>query len=49
MKSDLSNNINIDFMNSLVFSLKGRGGRNQSPVMWPVCLWHIASWASIWG
>jgi len=24
--------------NSLVFSLRGRVGRNQSPVMWPVWL-----------
>ena len=34
---------------SLVFSLRGRAGRNQSPVMWPVWLWHTASWASTWG
>jgi hypothetical protein len=34
---------------SLVFSLRGRVGRNQSPVMWPVRLWHTASWASSWG
>jgi hypothetical protein len=34
---------------SLVFSLRGRAGRNQSPVMWPVRLWHTASWASSWG
>ena len=34
---------------SLVFSLRGRVGRNQSPVMWTVWLWHTASWASSWG
>jgi len=34
---------------SLVFSLRGRAGRNQTPVMWPVWLWHTASWASSWG
>ena len=33
---------------SLVFSLRGRVGRNQSPVMWPVWLWHTASWVSSW-
>jgi hypothetical protein len=37
------------FIHSLVLSLRGRAGRNQSPVMWPVWLWHIASWASSWG
>ena len=37
------------FIHSLVFSLKGRAGRNQSPVMWPVWFWHTASWASSWG
>ena len=37
------------FIHSLVFSLRGRTGRNQSPVMWPVWLWHTASWASSWG
>ena len=37
------------FIRSLVFSLRGRAGRNQSPVMWPVWLWHIASCASSWG
>ena len=37
------------FIHSLVFSLRGRAGRNQSPVMWPVWLWHTASWASSWG
>ena len=37
------------FIYSLVFSLRGRVGRNQSPVMWPVWLWHTASWASPWG
>jgi hypothetical protein len=36
-------------IHSLVFSLRGRVGRNQSPVMWPVWLWHTASWASSWG
>ena len=36
-------------IHSLVFSLRGRAGRNQSPVMWPVWLWHTASWASSWG
>ena len=33
------------FIHSLVFNLRGRVGRNQSPVMWPVWLWHTASWA----
>ena len=33
---------------SLVFSLRGRVGRNQSPILWPVWLWHTASWASSW-
>ena len=37
------------FIHSLVFSLRGRVGRNQSSVMWPVWLWHTASWASSWG
>ena len=37
------------FIHSLVFSLRGRVSRNQSPVMWPVWLWHTASWASAWG
>ena len=37
------------FIHSFVFSLRGRAGRNQSPVMWPVWLWHNASWASSWG
>ena len=37
------------FIHSLVFSLRGRAGRNHSPVMWPVWLWHTASWASSWG
>ena len=41
-------NTTIYFINSLVFSLRGRAGRNQSPVMWPVWLWHTASWASSW-
>ena len=39
----------VVFIHSLVFSLRGRAGRNQSPVMWPVWLWHTASWASSWG
>ena len=39
----------IEFIHSVVFSLRGRVGRNQSPVMWPVWLWHTASWASSWG
>ena len=38
----------ISFIHSLAFSLRGRAGRNQSPVMWPVWLWHTASWASSW-
>jgi len=37
------------FIHSLVFSLRGRVGRNQSPVIWPAWLWHTASWASSWG
>ena len=37
------------FIHSLVFSLRGQVGRNKSPVMWPVWLWHTASWASSWG
>ena len=37
------------FIHSLVFSLSGRAGRNQTPVMWPVWLWHTGSWASSWG
>jgi len=36
-------------VHSLVFSLRGRAGRNQSPVMWPAWLWHTTSWASSWG
>ena len=39
----------LRFIHSLVFSLRGRVGRNQSPVMWPVWLWHTASWASSCG
>ena len=31
------------FIHSIVFSLRGRVGRNQSPVIWPVWLWHSAS------
>jgi len=37
------------FIHSLVFSLRGRVGRNQSPVMWSVWLWNTASLASSWG
>ena len=37
------------YIHSLVFSLRGRAGRNQNRVMWPVWLWHTASWASSWG
>ena len=37
------------FIHSLVFSLRGRAGSNQNPVMWPVWLWHTASWATSWG
>ena len=40
---------NYKFIHSLVFGLRGRVGRNQIPVMWPVWLWHTASWASSWG
>jgi len=36
-------------IHSLVFGLRGRVGRNQSPVMWTVWFWHTASWASSWG
>ena len=39
----------ISIIHSLVFSLRGRAGRNHSPVMWPVWLWHTASWTSTWG
>ena len=39
------NIIHSSFIHSLVFSLRGWAGRNQSPVMWPVWLWHNASWA----
>ena len=39
---------NIHSFHSLVFSLRGRAGRNQSPVMWPVWLCHTASRASSW-
>jgi len=41
--------ISSRFIHSLVFSLRGRVGRNQSSVMWPVWLWHTACWASSWG
>jgi len=37
------------FIHSLVFSLRSRAGRNQSSVMWPLWLWHTASWARYWG
>ena len=37
------------FIHSSVFSLRGRVGRNQSPFMWTVWLWHTASRASPWG
>jgi hypothetical protein len=40
---------NSFIIRSLVFSLRGRAGRNQSPIMWPVWLWHTASWAISWG
>jgi len=36
-------------IHSFVFSLRGRAGRNQSPVMWPIWLCYTASWASSWG
>ena len=39
----------VIFIHSLVFKLRGRADRNQSPVMWPIWLWHTASWASSWG
>ena len=39
----------LGLIHSLVFSLRGRVGRNQSPVMWPVWLWHNASWENSWG
>ena len=42
-------NVNTPDIHSLVFSLRGRAGRNQNPVMWPVWLSHTASWASSWG
>ena len=41
--------ISFLFIHSSVFSLRGQVGRNQSPVMWPVWLWHTASWASSCG
>ena len=34
---------------SLVFSLRGRVDRNQSPLMWPVWLWHTATWQVLGG
>jgi len=39
----------LTHIHSLVFSLRGLAGRNKSPVMWPVWLWHTASWPSSWG
>jgi len=30
-------------------ALKAGLGRNQNPVLWPVWLWHTASWANSWG
>ena len=47
--SSLCNIYVVDIIHSLVFSRRGRAGRNRSPVMWPVWLWHTASWASAWG
>ena len=41
--------INLLYIHSLVFSLRGQVGRNQNRVMRPVWLWHTASWASCWG
>jgi len=41
--------VNGIFIIHLVFNLRGQAGRNQSRVMWPVWLWHTASWASSWG
>ena len=37
------------FIHSLVLSLRGRAGRNQSPVMSPVWIWHNASWEILGG
>jgi hypothetical protein len=37
------------YIHSLVFSLRGCIDSNQSPVMWPMWLWHAASRASTWG
>ena len=48
-KNDIFRLLSVSSIHSLVFSLRGRVGRNQSPVMWPVWLWHTASWASSWG
>jgi hypothetical protein len=40
----------ISFIHSFIsFSLRGQVGRNQSPVLWPVWLWHTASCTSSWG
>jgi len=39
----------VSIFHSLVSSLRGRAGRKQSTFMWPVWLWHTASWASSWG
>ena len=41
--------VHILIIHSLVFSLRGRAARNQSPVMWLVWIWHSASWTSSWG
>jgi len=37
------------FIHSLLFSVRGRIGKNQSSVLWPVWLWHTVFWASSWG
>ena len=37
------NSILYILIHSLVFSPRGRACRNQSPVMWPLWLWHTAS------
>ena len=43
------NHVIYDIIHILVFSLRGRVGRNQSPVMWWVWFWHNVSWACFWG
>ena len=40
METDICTFMVHSIIHSLVFSLKGRVGRNQSPVMWPVWLWQ---------